>query len=73
MARSKQENNEEKAEEGRLVLADGAVVPLQPMHPDCTATLQAFGAGLSVQSVYGCFFGFLPELTAEWAHIVRGG
>jgi RimJ/RimL family protein N-acetyltransferase len=55
-------------EEGTLMLADGAVVPFRPIRLDDAAALQVFHAGLSVQSVYFRFFGFLPELTAERAH-----
>lgn len=58
----------EHAERGTLVLPDGAVVLFRPIHQDDAAALQAFHAGLSVQSVYLRFFGFMPELTAERAH-----
>ena len=60
-------NDEGMTEEGTLVLADGAIVPFRPIRPDDTAALQAFHAGLSVQSVYFRFFGFVLALTAERA------
>ncbi|MDQ6603644.1 MAG: GNAT family N-acetyltransferase [Chloroflexota bacterium] len=67
MASGERGNDEDTAEEGTLVLADGAIVPFRPICPDDAAALQAFHAGLSVQSVYFRFFGFVLELTAERA------
>ena len=67
MVSGEQGNDEDTAEEGTLVLADGAIVPFRPIRPDDAAALQAFHAGLSVQSVYFRFFGFMPKLTAERA------
>lgn len=57
----------DKTEHGTLVLPDGAVVPFRPIQTEDAAALQAFHAGLSVQSVFLRFFGFVPELTAERA------
>jgi len=68
MVPGEQGNDDDQAEAGTLVLADGAVVPFRPIRPDDAAALQAFHAGLSVQSVYRRFFGVVPELTTERAH-----
>lgn len=61
------QGDRDQTEQGTLVLPDGAVVPFRPIRADDAAALQAFHAGLSVQSVYLRFFGFVPELSAERA------
>jgi RimJ/RimL family protein N-acetyltransferase len=62
------DSDREQARDGTLVLPEGMVVPFRPIRPDDAAALQAFHAGLSEQSVYFRFFGFMPELTSERAH-----
>lgn len=56
------------ASEGVVTLPDGTAVPYRPIRQDDAGALQAFHAGLSMQSVYFRFFGYVPELTAERAH-----
>jgi RimJ/RimL family protein N-acetyltransferase len=51
--------------DGQLVLRDGALVHVRPIHPSDTELLRAFHAGLSADSIIFRFFHFMPVLAEE--------